>query len=48
MNELETDELGLYTILPTGRRADIVPLTFSRARIALVNETCLLAYDDMW
>lgn len=48
MNKLACDDLGLHTTLPNGRRADIVPLTFHRARIALVNETCLLAYDDMW
>lgn len=48
MNKLDADVNGLYTMLPNGRRAEIVPLTFRRARIALVSEMHPLVYDDMW
>lgn len=35
-------------VLPNGRKADVVPLTFGRARICLVNEHERYAYDDAW
>jgi len=34
--------------LPNGRKADIIHLTFGRARICLVSETCDLTYDTSW
>jgi hypothetical protein len=34
--------------LPTGRKAEVIPLTFGRARIALVNERNEMVYDDLW
>ena len=34
--------------LPNGRLAEIVALTFGRARICLVSLECRLAYDDLW
>jgi hypothetical protein len=35
-------------VLANGRRAEVVPLTFGRGRICLVNQHCDSSYDDMW
>lgn len=46
------DERRLYALavreLPNGRIAEVVRLTFGRARICLVNEHVPLVYDDVW
>ena len=34
--------------LPNGRLAEIVSLTFGRARICLVSEYCRFSYDSVW
>jgi hypothetical protein len=34
--------------LPNGREADVIDLTYGRARLCLVSETCDLSYDDVW
>lgn len=39
--------LRLYE-LPNGRKADVIHLTFGRARICLVSESCEFSYDDTW
>jgi hypothetical protein len=34
--------------LPNGREADVIHLTFGRARIGLLNKDCDLTYEDSW
>jgi hypothetical protein len=34
--------------LPNGRKAEVIPLTFGRARICLTSVACEFAYDDGW
>ena len=52
MNEVSKSDAWpsvLFTAnLPDGRSAEIVPLTFGRARITVVNEHDPLSYDDVW
>lgn len=52
MNELirsdEWPHVLFQTTLPDGRQAHIVPLTFGRARITVVNQHNDLCYDDLW
>lgn len=35
-------------VLPNGRKVDVIPLTYGRARICLVNERERFSYDDTW
>jgi len=46
--QLRRDEYGFVAELPNGRLAEIMPLTFGRARICLLNEHSRFCYDDMW
>jgi hypothetical protein len=34
--------------LANGRLAEVIPLTFGRARICLVSVGCRMSYDDGW
>lgn len=35
-------------LLPNGRKVEINPLTFGRARLSVVDPHCPLLYDDEW
>lgn len=34
--------------LPDGRLAEVIPLTFRRARLVVINRYCEYSYDDGW
>lgn len=34
--------------LPNGRKIDVIPLTYGRARICLITVGCEMSYDDSW
>jgi hypothetical protein len=46
--DLSGNVLTSRFLLPNGRHADMVPLTFVRARICLVNLNDRGGYDDEW
>jgi len=46
--QVENNLILTERILPNGRKAEVVPLTFGRARICLVDEQIPMMYDDVW
>jgi hypothetical protein len=34
--------------LPTGQKAEVISLTYGRARICVISPTCNMSYDDSW